>query len=271
MNEVLKSTGSYIIGWNDILGFESLLERVRKDYLEKEIVARLDDLRDNIVRDSLIDEAQHEDVIVAFKSIEIRVISDTLAVICPVTVPAWRSWLAFLKYSSTLNASMFDIGLPLRGAIAVGDLCVRDWGVFGEPVARAHKACEALDLSACVLLPDTVDAMHAAFCAPEAPQRQAMLTAWYDVPVKPPGKVERHLVQLFNKGFFQTIERASICDYTCDKFRLHNKSIDNPSVQRKLDNTISFLQWNRWLWEHGIQDGMLKTIQQPAAGRVCPN
>lgn len=260
MNTPLKTTGEFIVGWNDIMGFKSVLEQVPPNYLEKVIVPRLDDVRNNLVGRNLVEAAEHEDVKAAISMLEMRVISDTLAVLCPLTIPAWPSWLAFFIYSTTLHASMFDIGMPLRGAVSCGQLCVRDWGVFGASVVRAHRGCEVLDISACIFLPDSVDAINAAFSAPEARPRQAMFSEWYDVPIHPAGKTERHLVQLFNKGFSLSTEAASIRAYVCEKFSAHGKSIDTPSVQRKIGHTISLLQWNRWLWEHGALAVLLETL-----------
>ena len=268
MSEMLKTTGAFIVGWNDILGFENVLERVPTNYLEEVIIPRLNDVRDNLVGRTLVAEAEHDDVKEVISMVEMRVISDTLAVICPVTIPAWPSWLSFFIYSTTLHASMFDIGMPLRGAVSCGELCVRDWGVFGASVVRAHRTSEALDISACVFLPDAVDAMNAAFSAPEARPRQAMLSEWYDVPMHPSGRTERHLVQLFNKGFFPSAEGAGISGYVREKFSAHGKSIDTPSVQRKMGHTISFMQWNRCLWEHGRPGDMLTAMQRKAASRM---
>jgi hypothetical protein len=271
MNKTLKPTGEFIVGWNDILGFERVLEQVPPSYLEEVIVSRLNDVRDNVVGRTLAETAEHEDVKAVISMIEMRVISDTLAVICPVTVPAWPSWLSFFIYSTTLHASMFDIGMPLRGAVSCGHLCVRDWGVFGASVVRAHRVCESLDISACVFLSDVVDAINAAFSAPEARPWQGMFCEWYDVPMHPMGKTERHLVQLLNKGFFLSSEAAAIRGYVCEKFSAHGKSIDTPSVQRKMGHTISLLQWNRWLWEHGRPGEMLTAMQRDAADRARPD
>lgn len=268
MSATLKTNGSFIVGWNDILGFESVLEQVPTHYLEEVIVPRMSDLRDNLVRRSLVDEAKHDDVKAVINMVEMRVISDTLAVVCPVTIPAWPSWLSFFIYSTTLHASMFDIGMPLRGAVSCGELCVRDWGVFGASVVRAHRACEAFDISACVFLPDAADAMTAAFNAPEVPTQQKMFAEWYDVPVHPAGNTQRHLVQLLNKGFFLSEEGAALGDYVREKFSAHGKSIDDSSVQRKMCHTTSLLQWNRWLWEHGRPGNILTTMQRKAASRM---
>jgi len=270
MDTMLKTSGEFIVGWNDILGFKNVLEQVPPNHLEEVIVPRLNDIRENLVGRNLVEAAEYADVKAAIGLVEMRVISDTLAILCPVTIPSWPSWLSFFIYSTTLHASMFDIGMPLRGAVACGQLCVRDWGVFGAPVVRAHRVCEALDISACVFLSDAVDAMTSAFSDPAVQPRQAMYSEWYDVPMHPRGKTTRTLVQLFNKGFFLSAERAAISGYVREKFSAHGKSVDPQSVQRKIDHTISLLQWNRWLWEHGRPGDMLIAMQRDAADRARP-
>jgi len=268
MRDMPEATDGFIVGWNDILGFRDLLERVPVNYLRDEIVPRLTDVKENVVGKALDKVTKCEEVKTIIKRVQIRVISDTLAVLCPIEPPPWAAWVAFFVYSITLHEELFNIGLPLRGAVSCGELCIRDWGVFGAPVARAHKVCEAIDMAACVLLPDAVDYMHAAFSGPGAPPRQALFTEWYDVPMNPPGTTRRSLVQLFSQGFFPAIGATKIGDYAADKFRAHGKPIDTPSVQRKLNNTISFLQWNRWLWEYGTQGNMLKTMQRDGVNRA---
>lgn len=262
---IREGNGQYIIGWFDILGFKKMLSNASIEYLNQEIVPRFEDLRENIIGKILDKEAQHADVKAELNKVDMLVISDTLAVICPLSTPARPSWLAFLEYARTLSVSMFEVGLPVRGAVTVGNVCVRSWGLFGAPVVRAHEACEDLEIAASVFLPDAVDAMYLASGDQETQASHVFYAGWYDIPYKSIGATRLSLVQLLNYGYLSTIKGSEIHSYIINKFGLHSKSINDPSIKAKIDNTTAFFQWNRWQWKHGDLANQFIELRQSAS------
>ena len=53
---------SCIVGWNDIMGFKSVIESVQSDYLDREIVACNEEVREKAVGVALNQMAQADDV-----------------------------------------------------------------------------------------------------------------------------------------------------------------------------------------------------------------
>ena len=237
-----------IVGWNDILGFQTVLENKDVSYLREHVVSRLEDLRKDRVRESLKTLTPHEDVQKHLDAVRTCVISDTIAVVCPMADPAWASWLAFLTCSATLHMEMFDAGLPLRGAITVGDIIFDDWCVLGRPVVAAHKACERLHVSACRLLPDAVDSIQMAFSAENRGSlRKGPPVDWYNLATDSEGKERTpQLMQLFSQAFLLAPDKKNLAEYVAQRFAAHGKSVNSPKTRQKMDNTIAFLQWNRW-------------------------
>jgi hypothetical protein len=236
----------YIVGWFDVLGFKSVLKNTPHEVLQKEIMPYLDDLKANLVGATIKASASHPQIRKVIESIKIRVISDSIAVFCPLTGEEWQCWLAFLEYTRTLNASMFKEGLPLRGAITVGNVWIRDWGLFGAPIVRAHELGADVDMAVSVVMSDAVDAMTLAFKSPDSAKKSiASLVDWYDVPLKSTNCRRRLMVQLFGVGFYsREVENVEV--FVKNRFQMHGKTIEDHSILQKLQNTTSFMQWDMW-------------------------
>ena len=63
-------------------------------------------------------------------------------------------WLYFLMFCCFFQRTMFDAGMPVRGAISFGEYFIVENCFAGRPIIEAHDLCEKLDLVTCAITPE---------------------------------------------------------------------------------------------------------------------
>lgn len=144
-----------IIGFFDILGYQSFLQNNSAEYAAKEVFSTLTNL-DKKIPELLSESFQTEKGKIPrwVSSIEWLIFSDTILLTSSLNdegrneIPAW---MGFIMASLMLNSHMFKFGLPLRGAITIGKYFVQMGCFAGEPIIEAYKLTQDIDLAACII------------------------------------------------------------------------------------------------------------------------
>ena len=226
-----------LVGFFDILGYKSLL-------LNNETAQTVP-----IIRDAFIDVIAklkqatgmvgHIDDSLAPKYI---IFSDSILVHARLDVPKWKdlAMLFFLQACQQVVGRLFLEGLPLRGAIAIGEYCVQgvssvEGSCFaGKPIVEARELSDALQLAGCAITPPAEEELL-------ANQEARNMLIQHLVPLKPQGKQN-----LFMLDYSQDVKDRCCRDRCCrqwviEQFEAHNKRV-GAEVIEKVNNTIEFLE-----------------------------
>lgn len=159
-----------------------------------------------------------------------------------------KHYAAFVTVCATLMNKTFEAGLPLRGAISVGEFFIEDKCFAGKPIINAYRTAQDLEFSGCILEEDAntfISALRKDLVREGGSNMLTMLdqtTILYMVPVKT-GNPQRHRainwVSLGLDSFPQL--NCSIRDYVTSAFIRHNK-IALPDVLPKINNTEMFVR-----------------------------
>lgn len=136
----------------------------------------------------------------------------------------------FASYCSGLITELFWAGLPVRGALALGDYFVENHMgsvcLAGRPIIEAYKLADCVDLAACVV----------------APSAEPMFTSgpgFFEYPVPLKGRKEKMI--MLNHYASSWAERELSREVMMKMFGAHNKHVDI-EVLSKVNNTLEFLR-----------------------------
>ena len=242
-----------IIGFFDILGYQSFLENNRDDGAQQ-VLTYLAKLEEALPSEMLKafsfaqtpDKAQE---LVAL--IKWLVFSDTIMLYTPfldTDTPAQRSnrWIVLNFACLLLWRRMFEYGLPLRGAIHTGEFLVQKNCFAGIAIAEAYTLSQDLDLAACVYSPQAFTELIKQANEPIEPLLWRYIPTQifeYQTPRKTPKQPRLAVINPFTL-ILNGQERYSQQDlgqivYEC--FIRHNKDIPE-KAQSKLRNTEQYLR-----------------------------
>ncbi|MEQ8261207.1 MAG: hypothetical protein RH947_13005 [Alcanivorax sp.] len=148
-----------IVGFFDILGYTNFLQNNEAEQAARVVVDILNKIDRKVPElcSDIFDDAKSEftDVI---ERIEWLVFSDTILMALPwqqgeIDEIRFNEWVAFTMAAQVLSRLMFDVGLPLRGGITVGEFLVEGNCFAGTPIIEAYRLSESLELSATALSP----------------------------------------------------------------------------------------------------------------------
>ena len=265
MVDVEARTG--LVGFFDILGYSQMLLANDVSITARIVVDVLTEVPDNVVSGVLGDQGlEHLDGLALEPEFEryfqglVRdevgwlLFSDSILVSLPLDVDEdvfyWgTSAVGFLQVCAFLSRQMFDVGLPLRGAISFGEFFIQDTYFSGPPIIDAYRHSESLELSGCVLAP-SVERMygqmkrHAVDAGYEASMRGMLdqLCVSYLIPRKRDRVETGLMVNWVNlpMRFFEGLP-SDLREYVYSSFVAHNKDVV-PAVQPKIDNTEAFVR-----------------------------
>ena len=250
MSEMLSRYG--IVGFFDILGYSSILENNGAEGATKEVLAILTNLEDRIGQ-QFHDAFQKPEVVQkVLTQFNWLVFSDTILLTTTLdkdsSVDArYNRWKWFFFASLVLNRSMFDSGLPLRGAVATGEFVVEKNCFAGKAIVEAYTLGHDLDLAASVLTNGAETEFFSLANKVNDPGvgafSEAMLPR-YLIPRK--GGIEDRLrafnIVAIRGGGFEQLESRDIRQYVCKSFWRHNKDL-RQSEHSKVLNTEMFLRF----------------------------
>ena len=138
----------------------------------------------------------------------------------------------FILFCQQLMANLFAQGLPLRGAVSVGQyyLSERPPIFAGLSIVEAHELANSLELAACALTLTAEKALQ--------PWLPKPLLEYYAVPIKANGNQNLYLLDYF---YLLKAQVGGCRQKVIDSFSAHNKGIPN-DVIRKVNNTVEFFE-----------------------------
>ena len=150
MEEIKIQSG--LIGFFDILGYQSFLENNDPEIATFEVLNIISGVGDSIGKHVLsYEEMSDENAQRLVNSIQWLVFSDTILMSMECGKSDVVESVLFLGVAATLCRQMFDFGLSLRGAIKRGKYQIAKSCFAGRAIVEAYRMETSLDLAACVL------------------------------------------------------------------------------------------------------------------------
>jgi hypothetical protein len=161
-------------------------------------------------------------------------------------------WAVFLAQCCSLWKSMFEFGLPLRGAITKGPYLVQESCFAGRPIVEAHKLASEIDCAGVVIDAPVIEWYH----AERADGHTANVLHFdYSFPSKAKRFVENAAL---NVTFWPQENQADqekwagdIRQLVHESFWAHNKGA-GPGVPEKIENTERLLRFLKMKWPAGF-------------------
>ena len=248
-----------LIGFFDILGYQSLLANNKPEIIAESVLPLLTNLKTTLpdllkkqVSEALIDfdsEGFSPEKIEGYlykyvDEVKWLVFSDTILLSMPIESIAKEAFKmgVFFTASTYLLKAMFDAGLPLRGAIDFGNYHIESNCFAGQPIVNSYLLSESLELSACILsdnLKEEIRDLLREESITNSNFRHHLL--YYLVPTK---NGEKNCYTLSYAPL--VIQGGDLRNAVLSSFWKHNKSIPL-SIQNKVENTekwFHFVKFN---------------------------
>ena len=234
-----------LVAFFDVLGYSNFLRN------DKENTARVVESLNRLPLVSLQKSLSanlfpHPLIVESYGKIQWRVFSDSiLLTMDPVESTSQElillNWNVFLRACIDLWKDMFDLGLPLRGAITKGDYLIQGYCFAGIGIINAHEAGQNLDCAG-IMIDDAAVEWASSLSASQTAGNPAYHVL--RIHTKSGGEEERTvlnvmLVNMRNKEIWA----GDIRERVLRSFSKHNKWMrpdDNASA--KLENTIALLE-----------------------------
>ena len=160
-----------IIAFFDILGYQSFLENEFSIATAKkvlELIIGLPEIAKEEVRHRFRDQLPpllNTTVNDVHDAMTYLIFSDTIVLSIAFPDNPANEWIKtaynFMSVlSGRLHISMFNEGLPMRGAITEGEFLIKKQCFAGKPIIDAYKLCASLDFSGVVFHPDLVPTLR---------------------------------------------------------------------------------------------------------------
>jgi hypothetical protein len=259
-----------LVGWFDILGYESFLANSELAYAGEVIrdvmagtQARGAEHIESILADFQSPPERREKLAVVVRetkdSTKWMVFADTIVLVSsvPQSEPRWKASLrmgTFFEQVKNLIAEFFFGGLPLRGAISFGEFYTHDKSPLfaGKQLVEVHKFAEAQQWSGCIVTPSEETILSS------RPRNLEEVFVRYTV---------QHPVSLRWKGCCEIETNSMLClnwlsgcnwarvdtplpELVKAQFAMRNKDISRPDVQTKIKNTVAFMTQMKSLQGH---------------------
>ena len=202
------------------------------------------------------------------------VFSDTILVMLPVPAdepPAWQAlrWSMFLLVVGKIYADLFRFGLPIRGAISLGDIVLHNMCFAGKAIVEAYQLAQDIDAALCVLTPQAAHRLNGACkILRESPiealyphsdgmaghedeariicDQLARILEYqapeYSIPRKSGADERLSFVSSFHKEDDIASTNDDLLQVVLDSFSRHKKKL-SPDVVRKAQNTAEGLRY----------------------------
>jgi hypothetical protein len=231
------------VGFFDILGYQDIIDNNDIENASKIISDILETLPTRTASDVLL--LGRKEIKTGLKLqidvIQARLISDSILLAMPVSedssdIEKRSAAVVFLFYVAKLMRLAFDNGLPLRGAVDLGEFFLSSQCFAGKPIIDCYRLASRLQLVGCAITPKC--AAHIKEFA-EKPSRTGT-SAVFMFPclvMLKGGTTEKYMMLDWYLPFnnWAPIEpdvRSSIIK----SFHAHNKDI-SPEAMQKIDNT----------------------------------
>jgi hypothetical protein len=238
-----------LVGFFDVLGYQNIIDNNEIAVISKilgEILLKVPDHARNYVRESTArTHATKQIVDRIMKNAVARLISDSILIVQPFRseAPSTRYLEAILgiAFARHIFESTFTHGLPVRGAIDIGEVYLDDHCFAGKPAIECFRLGQALNLAACVVTPRAATILDdMARAAPELETSLADLFVRFLCPMKD-GSYAHHNALRLSARFLQAGDPRQM---VFDSFCMHNKDI-GPGVLEKLGHTECLIRQMR--------------------------
>jgi hypothetical protein len=247
-----------IVGFFDILGYTSFLENNSAEDAATEVLQTLNSI-DKEVASDLKELLKLPIVATAIEDIEWLVFSDTILITYNYknddhNIAKLIQWAVFMLISATFSRSMFEYGLPVRGAVGFGEFTIQKNCFAGRPIIKAYQRANSLELSASVLcksaeeelsrLNETLEAekhnKHEKGLIESVNELISSYEVEYLVPLKDNSSEKLFALNIFATQ--HTVPTGDIRQYVLESFWKHKKDVPQ-SAQAKVENTEQFLRF----------------------------
>ena len=247
-----------LVGFFDILGYQAFLEANTPETAAEKVLDTLPKL-DKGMPDKMLKLFRTEGVehVAGFvNKINWLVFSDTVLLtldLSEVTGPELQDlhWAVFLTQSCILWKSMFEFGLPLRGAITKGPYLVQKSCFAGRPIVEAYKLASDINCAGVVIDASVIEWSKAKTTNHLTPNA---LHFNYSFPSKTRGFVENAALNVtFWPQDNQQRWAGDIRQLVHESFWAHSKSV-GPGVPEKIENTERLLRFLKMKWPAGFSN-----------------
>lgn len=244
-----------LVGLFDILGYRVFLEKNSPETAAEKVMAVLNtlvSLSQKMPRKMVepfapvLGEKSFPSFAKMVNEIEWLVFSDTVLLTLDLSNCADRQvkgsyWGVFLMQCCSLWRSMFEFGLPLRGAITKGPYLVHKTCFAGKPIVEAHELANDINCAGVVIAASAIE-----WCKAETPKHPgipSILHYDYSFPSKAKGFVENTALNvMFAPEANQEKWAGDIRQLVHESFWAHGKSVGS-GVPEKIENTERLLRF----------------------------
>lgn len=250
-----------IVGFFDILGYQSFLEN---NEASEAVIGVLNALlgMPAKARQMCLCVSDDEELWKRFFSqIHPLIFSDTILLSIPFDskddeLSKKAKWFALLLQTMVLQRQLFDFGLPIRGAVAVGDYVFQQSCFAGRPIIEAYKTAQDLDLAAVVLTDGAYSELSAFLCDKTFRDVIEPILKDYAIPLKNSQSKRFKTVDFtwFGNPNLKNF-REDATKLVAECFRRHNKHIP-AKAHTKLENTEKLIRFltSQPFWESDNPD-----------------
>ena len=167
---------NYIFGLFDVLGFTSFCENCDSRDAER-VLKMMDDFETEIPEILLHEldaknDTPQEKIDLLKNRLKWLTFSDTIFVAMPLELSGHPdavkfNLIFFTILAAYINRKMFEIGLPVRGAIHVGDVLISKRCFAGKAVMEAHRLSAKCQVAATVVSNETHELLFKIFSEPK--------------------------------------------------------------------------------------------------------
>lgn len=267
-------TAVSIVAFFDILGFSQLVDVDTDEELAR--AARL-------IKQQLVDMPQNAakkmDVWPPLfnKQLHWCIFSDSILLWyeIPPQEPEVYYWFYFFKVCTRLMKQTFNAGLPLRGAISTGKICVDDHCFVGKSIIECHKLANRTDWAGCVVTRAAKIRLKQLWSRTESGsmrKNMEQVCLIYKVPMKNSKDVDEHRrkcrSQMVIKWFHDDLwtapdDIAAIPRVARKSFKAHGKHLTR-DAERKLKHTTEYLMFVNSLYANANRPRKRAKMGQPS-------
>lgn len=240
------------IAYFDYLGF--------KDFILNNDLAYQNRIMNNIFRDieSALGNGKYKEAsigaIADLSDSKINCINFSDTVVFWTNDASTESLIELLRVAHKFNWQAIDYFFPARGAIVFGDIIHADFrqkneaggmynlnSIYGKGLVNSHLKTENQDWAGSVIDQSVINVLLARDINPDDFLKE--YAKKYKIPYKPGFELDEDEFAL--NIITGDLNDEAFKNYSAnieENFAKHNKSIENPGVKRKIENTIKFLE-----------------------------
>lgn len=239
-----------LIAYLDILGFKQLVKNNSLDNLKTIYIDTLKDV-DLVLEQSKSNIKEFtKDGWPQYKP-NITIVSDS--VILWNSNDSWEGFSGLLIAVRAICAMALTNGIPLRGAIVIGELDVLNYKsnfinspiILGDGITKAFQLEKKAKMMGCIISNEVVNHINEILASMPGKNvdeafKEGKYMFKYPVPTEN-GSEDLYCLNWVST-FVQNIEKIDIDYMVYDAFSMHNKVIDSDDVKTKIGNTIMFIK-----------------------------